>query len=97
MCIKQTNSVSWQVSSDGTRMIGHMILRKCEETDNVLGMKVVGGRIGLNGRPQALVEKVRPGSIAEVEGLIKEGKLNAVYFCANILIIANTQHTHTFV
>lgn len=82
MCIKQTNSVSWQVSSDGTRMIGHMILRKSQDTDNVLGMKVIGGKIGPSGRPIAFVEKVRPGSIAEVEGLIKEGKFDVVLLCA---------------
>lgn len=73
-------------------MIGHMILRKSEEKDNVLGMKVIGGQIAASGRPIALVDKIRPGSIAEVEGRIKEGKFNAhVLFVVSCYIYL---HTH---
>lgn len=70
----QPNPVSWQASTDGTRMIGHMILRKNLDSDDRLGLKVVGGTIDANGRLSAIVEKVKHGSIADLEGHIQAGK-----------------------
>jgi hypothetical protein len=67
------NPVHWQVSSDGTRMIGHMVLRKNLDGEDILGLKVVGGRKLPNGTNGALIEKVKRGSIADNEGLIKPG------------------------
>ncbi|XP_071053229.1 regulating synaptic membrane exocytosis protein 2 isoform X1 [Onthophagus taurus] len=71
--------LSWQVSADGTRMIGHMILRKGtsrEATGSsavLLGLKVVGGKILEHGYKGAIIEKVKKGSIADVEGQLKAG------------------------
>lgn len=60
------------------RMIGHMILRKNLDSDDKLGLKVVGGTIDANGRLSAIVEKVKHGSIADLEGHIQAGKLSCV-------------------
>ncbi|XP_063931974.1 regulating synaptic membrane exocytosis protein 2 isoform X1 [Zophobas morio] len=70
--------LSWQVSADGSRMIGHMILRRnARETTGssaaILGLKVVGGRILENGLRGALIEKVKKGSIADIEGQLRPG------------------------
>lgn len=56
-------------------MIGHMILRKNIEGEDILGLKVIGGKPMLNGRKGAFIEKVKRGSIADQEGHIKPGKL----------------------
>ncbi|XP_017782935.1 PREDICTED: regulating synaptic membrane exocytosis protein 2 [Nicrophorus vespilloides] len=72
--------LSWQVSTDGTRMIGHMILRRgAAGRDNtgsgaaILGLKVAGGRILDGGLRGAIIEKVKKGSIADVEGQLRPG------------------------
>lgn len=65
--------MNWQASSDGTRMIGHMILRKSLEGEDILGLKVVGGKVLANGARGAVVEKVKRGSIADLEAHIKPG------------------------
>ncbi|XP_068086466.1 regulating synaptic membrane exocytosis protein 2 [Anabrus simplex] len=77
--------MSWQVSSDGTRMIGHMILKKSMRSEGlgggvgssssaaILGLKVVGGKLLENGGRGALIEKVKKGSIADVEGQLRPG------------------------
>ncbi|XP_063708928.1 regulating synaptic membrane exocytosis protein 2 [Culicoides brevitarsis] len=65
--------VSWQVSSDGGRIIGHMILRKNLDGEDILGLKIVGGKSFPNGTRAAIVEKVKRGSIADQEGHIKAG------------------------
>lgn len=67
------NPVSWQASTDGTRMIGHMILRKNIDGEDILGLKIVGGRRLCSGGVGAIVEKVKRGSIADQEGHIKPG------------------------
>jgi hypothetical protein len=54
-------------------MIGHMVLRKNLYGEDILGLKVVGGRKLPNGTNGALIEKVKRGSIADHEGLIKPG------------------------
>nr|XP_026484313.1 regulating synaptic membrane exocytosis protein 2 isoform X9 [Vanessa tameamea] len=71
--------LNWQVSADGTRMIGHMVLRKSlmEGSSNyssaILGLKVVGGKILPDGTRSAVVEKVKKGSIADLEGQLRIG------------------------
>ncbi|CAH1368306.1 unnamed protein product [Tenebrio molitor] len=70
--------LSWQVSADGSRMIGHMILRRgSRETTGssaaILGLKVVGGKILENGLKGAVIEKVKKGSIADIEGQLRPG------------------------
>ncbi|XP_072388810.1 regulating synaptic membrane exocytosis protein 2 [Diabrotica undecimpunctata] len=70
--------LSWQVSADGTKMIGHMILRRNSRdtsgsSASILGLKVVGGKILENGMTGAIIEKVKKGSIADVEGQLRPG------------------------
>ncbi|KRG00622.1 uncharacterized protein Dmoj_GI23883, isoform R [Drosophila mojavensis] len=68
------NPVNWQTSADNTRMIGHMILRKYYDGEDILGLKVNGGQpVGLGGPCRAIVEKVKRGSVADVEGCIRPG------------------------
>ncbi|XP_046869596.1 uncharacterized protein LOC6648132 isoform X12 [Drosophila willistoni] len=75
------NPVNWQTSADNTRMIGHMILRKYYDGEDILGLKVNGGQpirniggagAGASGRA-AIVEKVKRGSVADLEGRIRPG------------------------
>lgn len=56
-------------------MIGHMILRKSNEGEDILGLKVIGGQILSNGHIGAIIEKVKRGSIADQEGHIRPGNL----------------------
>ncbi|XP_021924283.1 regulating synaptic membrane exocytosis protein 2-like isoform X1 [Zootermopsis nevadensis] len=72
--------LSWQPSADGTRMIGHMILKKTvregvgpTSSAAILGLKVVGGKLLENGGRGALIEKVKKGSTADVEGQLRPG------------------------
>ncbi|KAK4880315.1 hypothetical protein RN001_008461 [Aquatica leii] len=70
--------LSWQVSADGTRMIGHMILRRGtrEGTGSsaaILGLKIVGGKTLENNQKGAIIEKVKKGSIADIEGQLRAG------------------------
>ncbi|CAG9783068.1 unnamed protein product [Diatraea saccharalis] len=70
---------SWQVSADGTRMVGHMVLRKSvvegssHSSAAILGLKVVGGKLLPDGTRGAIVEKVKKGSIADLEGQLRIG------------------------
>ncbi|KAL0850253.1 hypothetical protein ABMA28_012099 [Loxostege sticticalis] len=70
---------SWQVSADGSRMIGHMVLRKSvvegssHSSAAILGLKVVGGKLLPDGTRGAVVEKVKKGSIADLEGQLRIG------------------------
>lgn len=72
------NPVSWQVSADGQRMIGHMILRKNIDGEDILGLKIVGGKALSSSRKGAVIEKVKRGSIADHEGHLKPGKTQNV-------------------
>lgn len=36
--------MNWQISADNARMIGHMILRKYYDGEDILGLKVLGGQ-----------------------------------------------------
>ncbi|XP_020817705.1 regulating synaptic membrane exocytosis protein 2 isoform X10 [Drosophila serrata] len=74
------NPVNWQTSADNTRLIGHMILRKYYDGEDILGLKVNGGQPllgtagGSAGGPcGAIVEKVKRGSVADLEGRIRPG------------------------
>ena len=62
-------------------MIGHMILRKHVDGEDILGLKVLGGQPLPNGRLGAIIDKVKRASIAELEGHIKPGR------CHGILLI----------
>ncbi|XP_065163900.1 regulating synaptic membrane exocytosis protein 2 isoform X2 [Atheta coriaria] len=70
--------LTWQVSADGSRMIGHMILRRGAQhtTGNsaaILGLKVVGGKALESGLRGAVIDKVKKGSIADLEGQLRPG------------------------
>lgn len=59
-------------------MIGHMILLKSSgagsSSSSILGLKVVGGKLLEDGSMGALIEKVKKGSTADVEGQLRPGK-----------------------
>ncbi|XP_049887478.1 regulating synaptic membrane exocytosis protein 2 isoform X7 [Pectinophora gossypiella] len=71
--------LSWQVSADGSRMVGHMVLRKSvvegggHSSAAILGLKVGGGKLLPDGTRGAVVEKVKKGSIADLEGNLRIG------------------------
>ncbi|XP_073942929.1 rab3 interacting molecule isoform X3 [Choristoneura fumiferana] len=71
--------LSWQVSADGSRMVGHMVLRKSvvegsmHSSAAILGLKVAGGKLLPDGSRGAVVEKVKKGSIADLEGQLRTG------------------------
>ncbi|XP_065087188.1 regulating synaptic membrane exocytosis protein 2 [Ochlerotatus camptorhynchus] len=67
------NPVSWQVSADGSRMIGHMVLLRNVDSEDVLGLKVRGGQVLPNEEKGAIIEQVQRGSIADQEGHIRPG------------------------
>lgn len=59
-------------------MIGHMILRRGAQhtTGNsaaILGLKVVGGKALESGLRGAVIDKVKKGSIADLEGQLRPG------------------------
>lgn len=68
------------MSADGTRMIGHMVLRKSvvegssHSSAAILGLKVVGGKLQPDGTRITVVEKVKKGSIADLEGQLRIGE-----------------------
>ncbi|XP_024870617.1 regulating synaptic membrane exocytosis protein 2 [Temnothorax curvispinosus] len=68
--------LSWQVSEDGQKIIGHMVLRKSAGSgscSSILGLKVVGGKLLEDGSMGALIEKVKKGSTADIEGQLRPG------------------------
>lgn len=76
--LSQQHPVSWRPNSDGTKLIGHMILKKDlreghGSSAHILGLKVTGGQVLENGRIGAIVEKVKKGSIADVVGRVRPG------------------------
>lgn len=65
------------MSEDGEKIIGHMVLRKSAGSgscSSILGLKVVGGKLLEDGSMGALIEKVKEGSTADVEGQLRPGK-----------------------
>jgi len=90
LCFVLQHPLSWQVSADGTRMIGHMILKKTvregvgpTSSAAILGLKVVGGKLLENGGRGALIEKVKKGSTADVEGHLRPGECCCAYSVGN--------------
>lgn len=77
-------------------MIGHMILRRGGGTAAsrdvggssaaILGLKIIGGKLLEGGRTGAVIDKVKRGSIADVEGQLRPGnqKTNSSHFTNNI-------------
>ncbi|XP_011647234.1 regulating synaptic membrane exocytosis protein 2 [Pogonomyrmex barbatus] len=68
--------LSWQMSEDGQKIIGHMVLRKSAGSgscSSILGLKVVGGKLLEDGSMGALIEKVKKGSTADIEGQLRPG------------------------
>ncbi|XP_036335934.1 regulating synaptic membrane exocytosis protein 1 isoform X1 [Rhagoletis pomonella] len=79
--------VNWQISADNTHMVGHMILKKYYDGEDILGLKIIGGQQLATSSPAttdssgnseisgcgAIVEKVKRGSVADVEGHIRAG------------------------
>ncbi|XP_037082071.1 regulating synaptic membrane exocytosis protein 2-like [Pollicipes pollicipes] len=73
--------VTWQPSGDGSRLVGHMILKKAvKETSGqtassaaILGLKVVGGKRLSGDRLGAAIERVKKGSIADSVGHLRPG------------------------
>ncbi|XP_061937025.1 regulating synaptic membrane exocytosis protein 1 isoform X11 [Apis cerana] len=66
----------WQVSRDGQKIIGHMVLRKQSgsgSSSSILGLKVVGGKLLEDGSMGAVIEKVKKGSTADIEGQLRPG------------------------
>ena len=56
-------------------MIGHMILRKNIDGEDILSLKIVGGMtLPPSSRKGAIIDKVKRGSIAEQEGHLRVGK-----------------------
>lgn len=79
--------IHWQMSSDGTRMIGHISFRRSIDGDEILGLKVAGGRMTASGRRAAFIEKVKANSLADVEVHLQPGNihpLDAVHLCVNV-------------
>lgn len=68
-------------------MIGHVILQKSFEGEDIL--KVSGGRLLPNGSRGALVDEVKSGSIADLEGHILPGDYPTFYSL-------HGNHTHVF-
>lgn len=64
------------MSEDGQKIIGHMVLRKSvgSTSCSIFGLKVVGGMLLEDGSIGALIEKVKQGSTADVEGQLRAGK-----------------------
>ncbi|XKL60506.1 hypothetical protein PGB90_007563 [Kerria lacca] len=74
------NPISWKPIDDGQYQIGHMLLRKNgwdadggSSSAAMLGLKIVGGKLLENGKRGAIIERVKKGSVAELEGGLKPG------------------------
>lgn len=66
-------------------MIGHMILRKNVDGKDILGLKILGGIPLAGGGIGAIVDKVKHGSIADLEGHIKPGNKYIFYYMHTLL------------
>lgn len=73
-----------------------MILRKSNEGEDILGLKVIGGQVLSNGRIGAIIEKVKRGSIADQEGHIRPGNLNNYTFRLKPLKDLCEEHENLF-
>lgn len=61
-------------------MIGHMVLQRNVDSEDVLGLKVRGGQVLPNDEKGAIIEQVQRGSIADQEGHIRPGKYQPFLF-----------------
>lgn len=61
-------------------MIGHMILKKNLDGEDILGLKIVGGTSLPSSRKGALIERVKRGSIADQEGHLIAGNFRQIFF-----------------
>lgn len=74
-------------------MIGHMILRKNIDGDDILGLKIVGGMtLPPPSRKGAIIDKVKRGSIAEQEGHLRVGKRHHEKFLDFYFFTSSTTH-----
>jgi regulating synaptic membrane exocytosis protein 2 len=80
------------VSADGQCMIGHMILRKNLDGEDILGLKIVGGHTISSTRIGAIIEKVKRGSIADQEGHLKPGKKHITHNTIHSISISTCSH-----
>ncbi|XP_034947829.1 regulating synaptic membrane exocytosis protein 1 isoform X11 [Chelonus insularis] len=62
-----------QGSSDNQKMIVHMILRKSAGSGGILGLKVTGGQLLEDGRIGSVIEKVKEGTPAAIDGRLRPG------------------------
>jgi len=80
-------------------MIGHMLLRKYYDGEDILGLKVIGGQpmpgsvgVGVGvGECGAFVEKVKRDSVADLEGHIRPGKVTSMF---HLFFHHNRYHRH---
>lgn len=82
---QQQHPLAWQPSQDGSRLIGRLLLKKGSTSDSIgssssststasiLGLKVIGGKLLEDGTRAAIIEKVKKGSIADIEGQLLPG------------------------
>lgn len=77
-------------------MIGHMILRKNIDGEDILGLKVIGGRTLPNGRRGAIIDKVKRGSIADQEGHIKPGNHLSLFNFSFIYLLLSSTYLYFF-
>ncbi|XP_067665969.1 regulating synaptic membrane exocytosis protein 2-like isoform X10 [Haliotis asinina] len=76
-----SHPVTWQPSADGSKWIGHMILKKTplegggqkSDSSAILGLKVIGGKLSEKGKLGAFIAKVKKGSIADTVGHLRPG------------------------
>ncbi|CAH8488949.1 unnamed protein product [Schistosoma margrebowiei] len=74
--ISSSQPVTWTVSENGKRLIGHMILQKKTDPhfgEPGLGLKLAGGRLDKSGHLSAFVTQIKPGSPADIIGHLKSG------------------------
>lgn len=78
------------MTADGTRMIGHVILQKSYDGEDLL--KVSGDKLLASGSRGAVVDAVKCGSIADQEGHILAGEYHASLKCGPTLHVHTLSH-----
>lgn len=68
--------VHWQIAPDGRSIIGHIVFRRSVDGDEIVGLKVGGGRLTATGHRAAIIDKVKADSMADVEARLQPGKLD---------------------
>lgn len=95
------HSVSWKLSKDNTRYLGHIVLHKELLADGrgrqSIGMKVVGDKlVDSAGHYGAKVEKVRTGSLADRVAHIEPGEWKKYPTIILLLILSYGQNNVVF-